>query len=314
MTAKRVVIIGNGRMAQVCCEILARSSAAALRLVIAEPRRDAAQQRLARFCRDAAIPLLQPASVNAPDVLSAVSAEQPDFIFSIDNFQLFGRELLGLARGGCINFHNGPIERYRGVHAPSWAIFNGETDFGISWHYMERAVDAGSIAAAVQFPLSGNETALTLTLQCIQAGIAAFEQHHERILRGDRQPAPDIGNARVYRWNDLPNDGVLDLGATAAEIDRLLRATDFRPFPNTFTYARLRCERGDLLVNEARPLGPNSAHEPGGIVAAKGELIVACKDRLLSLSAVMLQPDETATVAEAVAALGLRAGQRTYCK
>ena len=65
-------------------------------------------------------------------------------------------------------------------------------------------------------------------------------------------------------------------------------------------------------MNEARPLSANVNHEPGEIVAVHDEIVVACRDRLLSLSAVMLEPDETATIAEAVAALALRPGQRTH--
>ncbi len=311
MAAKRVVIVGNGRMAQACGEILSRNSTATLRLVVAELRKDAAQGRLARFCQSVETPLLQPENgVNDASTLAAIAAERPDFIFSIDNFQIFGAELLGLAPGGCINFHNAPIERYRGVHAPSWAIFNDEKYHGITWHHMERAVDAGSIAAEERFALTGRETALSLTLECIRIGVNAFERRLEDILAGQRTPVRDIARAKIYRRSDVPDDGVLDLRSTAAHIDRLLRATDFRPFPNAFTYARLRCPRGDLIVNEAQPLGANTGHPPGEIVAADRELVVACSDRLLSLSAVMLRPDEGASIEEAIATLDLRSGQQ----
>lgn len=175
---------------------------------------------------------------------------------------------------------------------------------------MDRAVDAGAVAAEGRFALTGTETALSLTLQCIDVGISAFERNLERILAGHRMAAPGMAQARIYRRTDLPDEGVLNLRSTAAHIGRLLRATDFRPFSNPFTYARLRCPRGDLIVNEVQPLGPNTRHDPGEIVVADRELIAACADRLLSFSGVMLRPDETISVAEAIASLALRAGQR----
>jgi methionyl-tRNA formyltransferase len=311
MAPQRIVIVGNGRMAQLCAALLLKNSAATVRLVVAEQRNDAAQYRLAGFCQAANIPLLQPdAEVNADFVIAAIAAQRPDFIFSIDNFQLFGDALLSLPRAGCINFHNAPIERYRGVNAPSWAIFNDEKEHGITWHYMGRAVDAGAIAAEDRFALTGVETALSLTMECIDVGVSAFERALERILAGHRMPAPRMAQAKLYRRTDLPDGGVLNLKATAAHIGRLLRATDFRPFSNPFTYARLRCPRGDLIVNEVQPLGANTRHDPGEIVVADRELIAACADRLLSFTAVMLQPDETASVAEAIAGLRLRAGER----
>jgi methionyl-tRNA formyltransferase len=297
-------------MAQACCDILLRSPGAVLSLVVAEQRADSAQERLAAFCARANVQILQSSDVNTEQVVAAVAAVAPDLIFSIDNFQIFGRALLGTPRDGCINFHNGPIERYRGVNVPSWAIYNGETEHGISWHYMEPNVDAGAIAAARRFALTGTETALSLTLDCIRVGLSAFEDDLPQILAGKRAATPHIATALNYRRAQRPADGLLDLRSSAAHIGRLLRATDFRPFSNSFTYARLPCPRGDLLVNEAHALGRNGDHPAGEIVRADSELIVACADQLLSISAVMLVPDETVSVAEAVGRLGLRAGQR----
>jgi methionyl-tRNA formyltransferase len=195
------------------------------------------------------------------------------------------------------------------VHIPSWAIFNGETEHGVTWHYMDRRVDAGPSVAAVKFPLTGAETALALTLECIRAGIAAFAEGAARILSGDRGRAVPISAARCYRRHDLPNDGMLDLGWPAARIDRLLRAVDFRPLPNPLTYARLELARGMLIVNEARVVDDNRQHRPGTVVAAGDRLVVACADRLLELVAVMLRPDEEMSVTAAIEALGLEAGQ-----
>jgi methionyl-tRNA formyltransferase len=310
MVGKRVVIVGNGRMAQACADTLLREGSTSVGLLVAERRDDAAQARLVAFCHKAGIPILQPSgSVNSAEVVAAIAARAPDVIFSIDNFQIFGAALLAAARDGCINFHNGPLERYRGVNVPSWAIFNGERTHGIAWHYMAPAVDAGPIAAERRFALTGAETALSLTLECVRVGLVAFEEDLPRILDGDRNPAPQ-GAARNYRRADLPDGGFLSLQSSTAHIDRLLRATDFRPWPNAFTYARLRTTKGELIVNEARAVGPIGHHAPGEIVRADGGLVVACTDGLLSLEAVMLRPDAPADIADAVAALDLRAGQR----
>ena len=309
MKAHRVVVIGNGRMAQRCSEILRRS--ADVRLVVAEPRNDAAQARLATFCSGARIRLITPdESINSAGVLTAVAAERPDYIFSIDNFQIFADELLRIPQQGCINFHNGPIDRYRGMHSPSWAIFNGETEHGVTWHYMRRDVDDGAIAAEEKMSLTGNETGLSLTLECIRVGIDSLERELDAVLAGRQIRTPRSATAKIYRRTDLPDGGVLDLRSTAAHISRLLRATDFRPIPNPFTYARLPSPGGQLIVNEVEALGTATGYVAGEIVAADARLVVACADRLLSVVGVMLEPDETASVEEVVTRLGLRPGQR----
>jgi len=249
------------------------------------------------------------ASVNDRAIVARVAAAKPDFILSIDNMQVFGKELLATPVRGSVNFHNGLIERYRGVNIPSWAIFNGEAEHGVSWHYMNRSVDTGDVVAARRFMLTGKETALSLTLECIRVGIELFAEHLQSLLAGNRTRV-DVAGARVYRHRDLPNDGYLDLRWSSAQIDRMLRATDFRPFPNPFCYARIRFPAGELIVNEAQPMAHTGTPVPGEIVAADDKLVLACGDAALDITAVMLSPEEEATVKNAVAALGLAAGQR----
>jgi methionyl-tRNA formyltransferase len=314
MTQTRIVVVGNGRMAQSCAEILLGRADISLRLLVAENTRNAAQARLAKFCREREVPLLlQEASVNDPTCIAKVAAEGPDLILSIDNYQVFGEELLAVPLRGCVNFHNGPIERYRGVNIPSWSILNAETEHGVTWHYMERAVDAGAIAAARSFRLTGTETALSLTLDCIRVGTELFADRLGDIVAGVKTPLPPSAAPFLYRHSDKPNGGVLDLRRPAAEIDRMLRATDFRPLPNPFTYATLRLPRGDLIVNEASPVADNEHDRPGDVVVAEVEkLVVACADKLLAITAVMLAPDEEASIDEAVRRLEISAGTPTY--
>ena len=76
--------------------------------------------------------LVDPAS----DV-GAVLKERPfDYLFSIANMKLLPKEIVALPRRGTINFHDGPLPRYSGVHATSWAILNGEARHGITWHFI----------------------------------------------------------------------------------------------------------------------------------------------------------------------------------
>jgi methionyl-tRNA formyltransferase len=314
MAQTRIVIVGNGRMAQSCAAILLGRADISLRLVVTESTRNAAQARLANFCREREVPqLLHETSVNAPSCVAKVAAARPDLIFSIDNYQIFDEEILAVPPRGCINFHNGLIERYRGVNIPSWAIFNGETGHGVTWHYMERAVDAGAIAAARAFPLTGAETGLSLTVDCIRTGTELFAERLENILAGVKTPLPRSAAPLLYRRADKPNGGVLDLRRSAAEVDRMLRATDFRPLANPFTYAMLRFPRGDLIVNEARPVAENEQHRPGDVVVAdRDELVVACADKLLAITAGMLAPDEEASIGDDIAQLELSPGTPTY--
>jgi len=61
---------------------------------------------------------------------------------------------LGVGRLGAINFHDGPLPRYAGLHATTWAILNQETSHGVTWHEMREIVDTGAILQQRVFALA----------------------------------------------------------------------------------------------------------------------------------------------------------------
>ncbi|WP_426741257.1 formyltransferase family protein, partial [Pseudomonas aeruginosa] len=71
--------------------------------------------------------------------------EEFDFLFSIVNSEIIPQKILRLPRYYAINYHNSPLPKYAGLYATSWAILNGETQHGISWHIMNEVIDAGDI-------------------------------------------------------------------------------------------------------------------------------------------------------------------------
>ena len=315
MTVRRAVVIGNGRPAHECLSILLAHPGVDIRTVVLEPGDDLAQRRLNAFCTEERLEMLvNDAGVNSPEIVERVAQESPDFIFSINNFQIVKPSLLGIPKMAARNFHNGPIPEYRGMNAPSWAIWNGEVSHGVTWHYMEPEIDLGDIAAEERFSLEGDETALSLTLRCIDIGVKLFEASLDPILNGERKPVPADVPARYYSRRDLPNGGLIDLNWDYASIARLLRATDFRPFPNSFTFAKLATNGGDLIINEIETDQPNTAHRPGEVVEAKDdELTIACQDQLVCITRVMSAPDVATSVAERIEALGIRPGQQLAC-
>ena len=297
-------------MAQVCAGILLDEIPGCLALIVAEKRPGPAQSRLAKFSasRDVEL-LLHEGSVNDADTLARIASAKPSNILSIDNFQILGSELLQSAEKGCVNFHNAPLSTYRGVNAPSWALFNGETKHGVSWHTMEASVDTGSIIAGSEFDLSPAETALSLTVRCVEAGLEAFRENVNRIVSAGPGTPVDTSGSKLYRRSDLPNGGYLDPNWTHSAIDRMLRATDYRPYPNTFTYSKLRFGEWDLIVNSARGLGASTG-APGEILRTDDTIVMSCADQDLELSDVMIEPDREVSNGDAIRALGLTVGAR----
>ncbi|MCZ7669919.1 MAG: formyltransferase family protein [Chloroflexi bacterium] len=86
-----------------------------------------------------------------------------DYLFSITNLAILPEALLVLPQKGAINFHDGPLPRYAGLYATSWALLNQELIHGVTWHTMTAAVDEGLLLKQQLFPHSGRETAFSST-------------------------------------------------------------------------------------------------------------------------------------------------------
>ena len=148
----RIAVIGNGSFAVGCLRALLRRPEADVGLVLCDPNAQAMRGLVSRFCRDAGLRVVEAAKVNSPAILDEIRAAAPDLLFSFYNMQILKPALLDIPSMGTVNFHNGPLPRYRGVHVYSWAIINGETEYGISWHWVDRGNRYGRRAGAEDVP------------------------------------------------------------------------------------------------------------------------------------------------------------------
>jgi len=172
--------------------------------------------------------LVDPAS----DV-GAVLKERPfDYLFSIANMKLLPKEIVALPRRGTINFHDGPLPRYSGVHATSWAILNGEARHGITWHFIGDRVDGGSILKQCEIEIAPDETAFSLNAKCFEAGIESFAELMNVLRSGTVRACEQDLSQRTYfgMFRRPPAACVVSWQKNAAEISALVRATEFGPY------------------------------------------------------------------------------------
>ena len=100
--------------------------------------------------------------------------------------------MLSIPKLGCINFHPGPLPSYGGSNGWVWAIINGETEYGVTFHYMEEKIDTGHIVAIENFNIEANETGLSLLMKCYDRGAALFKKKLKSILDGTAVSVPQV--------------------------------------------------------------------------------------------------------------------------
>lgn len=155
--------------------------------------------------------------------------ESPTLIISSNNNYLFPSDVVKRDNISIINFHNALLPNYPGRNAPTWAIYNGEKETGITWHYVNEGIDEGDIIVQKTCPISDNAKAYELTSKLMEIGGEAFDECIESVLNDNvvtRKQCYTPGR-RLYRSKEIPGDGKIDFNAPVKDIYKLLRALDY---------------------------------------------------------------------------------------
>ena len=205
------------------------------------------------------IPVYHPQS----DWLTILGQRPFDYFFSIANLSIVPEAVLRLPEQMAINFHDGPLPRYAGLNATSWAILNQEMMHGITWHEMVAGLDEGRILLQRHFPLVADETAFTLNARCYTEAAASFTELLESLSTGQLTPQPQDFTQRTYFGKNQRPFAAANLrwSQSAEQLSALVRALTFGPVPNPLTLPKVK----ELLVGQLSVTDTPSQQAPGVI-------------------------------------------------
>jgi methionyl-tRNA formyltransferase len=185
------------------------------------------------------IPVISPPDVNDRRVVARVRAIGPDFLFSAMFRQVLKRELLDCARRGALNLHPSLLPKFRGRSPLNWVLVEGETETGVTLHYMVEKPDCGDIVAQRRIPIAEEDTALHLHRKATEAARLLMRETYPLLISG-RAPLIPQDHARAsYFGGRKPEDGAIDWSRPARRIYDLVRAVT-HPYPGAFTWQRGR--------------------------------------------------------------------------
>lgn len=230
-------------------------------------------------------------SVKNPDFGKWLRSQRVDLILNVHSLHIIHPAVLAAARIGAYNLHPGPLPGYAGLNTISWAIYRGESSYGVSLHEMTPEIDAGPIAYQAQFPLSEDDSAVSLMAKCTVAGIPLLNQlldaaavNPESIPRIPQ----DLSNRRYFA-REVPEGGRLSWRHPARQVVNFVRACAYDPFPSPWGYPRARYRGHAVEIAGASRTGFACASPPGTVGSAGAvDSIVACADEWISLHRVRL--------------------------
>ncbi|MBX9775272.1 MAG: LLM class flavin-dependent oxidoreductase [Xanthobacteraceae bacterium] len=269
----RFVVIGEGRPARTLLDVLVRSSGASIdALVLKDPDTNP----LSEFAREHRVGVIDIGRF-AQDARTIAGAPGA-WLINVNSTTIIPADVLALFEGRSLNFHPGLLPGYAGLHTHQWAIRNGEREFGVTVHRMERKIDTGAIVGELRFPIEPGDTGLSLFSRCLTAGAELFPRIIAQIVRGEALAdiPQDLSRRRLYRHRDAL-DGRIDWTASAQQVVDFVRAGNYEPFISPSYTARLDTVPGfDIEVLRAVPEAAAGGN-PGAIldISERG-LLVAC--------------------------------------
>ena len=223
--------------------------------------------------------------VRDPALAAWVRSEGVDLLLNVHSLFVIDREIVAAPAIGSFNLHPGPLPEYAGLNVPSWAIYNGERAHGVTLHWMEASIDTGPIAFEDRFPVSDDETGLSLSARCVRQGLPLIAALLDAAANGHGSipaKAQDLG-ARRYFGRDVPDEGRIVWSRPASRVGAFIRACDYLPFASPWGHPTARLGEQDISILAATCTGSRTTAEPGtvGTVGDEGALVSTADEWIL---------------------------------
>jgi len=239
----RCTVIGSVESSRAAVRALAGMPGAHLAVVVTLPPALAARHSdfvdLAPDAASAGAELLHAADVNAPELVSALTRLELDYLFVIGWSQLCRAPLLAAARGGAIGYHPTPLPRLRGRAAIPWTILLDEKITGGTLFWIDEGIDSGPILAQRFVHVVPGETATGLYALHLHLLAELLSEAVPLLANGEPPRRPQDERCATWAAKRRPADGRIDWMRPAVEVDRLIRAVT-RPYPGAFNDVRGR--------------------------------------------------------------------------
>lgn len=91
------------------------------------------------------IPVILRSDLNSKAFENCIKKYDADLFISVASPIIWKEPLIKTPKMACINIHNAPLPKYRGMLPNFWQLYNGEQEVGITVHRIDIGIDTGAI-------------------------------------------------------------------------------------------------------------------------------------------------------------------------
>ena len=210
-------------------------------------------------CRELGIDLLIEENINEISFQKKLKKYNCDLFVSMSFDQIFKKETFDIPKKGTINCHAGKLPLYRGRNILNWALINGESEFGITVHFIDEGIDTGDIIEQETFKITLKDNYKTLLekayINCPKLLIKAIDSiYNGNYIRISQPLGPEQG---IYCCRRILGDEVLNWNQSSLNIFNFIRALTY-PGPAARTKIEgdeIKILKSDLINNSPNYIG-----------------------------------------------------------
>jgi UDP-4-amino-4-deoxy-L-arabinose formyltransferase/UDP-glucuronic acid dehydrogenase (UDP-4-keto-hexauronic acid decarboxylating) len=220
---------------------------------------------------------------------AVLQREEVDLLLNVQSPYILPQEVIAAPLLGSFNLHPGPLPRYAGRNAPSWAIYHREHTHEVTLHWMDQGINTGPVAYAAEIPLEDDDTGLTLSGKCIRAGLPLLHDLLTAAAHGEIPSRPQPPGIRRHYGDEVPHEGRLIWSHSAVSVVSFIRACDYTPFISPWRAPRAYLAGREIAVLKAALTGESSEGPPGLVGRKSGsEMLVSAGDEWVRVQRVQV--------------------------
>ena len=210
------------------------------------------------------IEVRQPEKLGEPE-RHALAALAPDLALVFAYGHILRDALIATPRLGTVNLHASLLPDYRGASPIQTAVACGESETGVSFMRIVRALDAGPVADVERVPIGPRDTALTVEGKLSAGCIPLVARVLPRLADGEAVFTEQDAARATFCRRLVKEDGVLDFQQPAAALAS--RINGLFPWPAVSVLV----EGVPVKFGVAESVVGDDAVVPGTVLAPDGE-------------------------------------------
>lgn len=228
------------------------------------------------------IPVYQPVSLrkgeDAENALKVLGDIAPELIVVTAYGQILPKEVLEIAKYGCINIHASLLPKYRGAAPINWVLLNGETETGVTSMQMSEGLDTGDMLIKRAVKIGENENYSELYSRLSEIGGEVLMETVNAILTGTLNPEKQDDSQSCYSPMITKEMSQLNFSSPVQNVHNIIRGVT--------GFTMLGGKRLKVFSSE---IADNNIPSETGIIVDTERFAVSCADGTVIFNEIQLE-------------------------